>query len=112
MDPEEDTGSDEPLIHQPDLKDDDPRNGLMCFLNADRECGPECMAYTTMPAEAVHLDVQQKHCVLLVGVNRLGRHTGVMAKLINDAVTHNRKMVADSARQAPTPPDPLGSRRS
>lgn len=94
----------EPFIHSPDEIDDDPKNGLMCFLNDVRQCGPECMAFTTSPAESPMFNQQQKHCTLLVSMDRLGRHTGIAAKILSDMTAKQRTILADQARAQQKPP--------
>jgi hypothetical protein len=82
---------DQPMTH----------NGLMCFFNAERECGADCMAYTTEATESKQLSTQQKNCTVLVAVERLGRFMGNVS-------TDFHKMQADRVRQSqPSPPDPL-----
>lgn len=42
--------ADDEQVHHPDIKiDPDNRNGLMCWLNMDRHCGADCMAYANPP---------------------------------------------------------------
>lgn len=84
----------------PDQKPD-AADGLMCFLNADRVCGVDCMAYTTAPEQSP-LSVQQRHCVLIVGVERLARHVAVGAKLLNDM----QVAAKDRQRTEQRPPPP------
>jgi hypothetical protein len=91
-----------PYITPPEELDDDPdKNGLICFLNTDRQCGADCMAYTTIASESPYLNEQQKHCVLIVGAERLGRHSGGILSLL-------KKTDADSKRAAASPLDPRG----
>jgi hypothetical protein len=93
---------DTPFIDPPEQLDDDPeKNGLACFLNADRICGADCMAYTTIGSESKYLNDQQKHCVAIVGIERLGRYAGGILQLMKNTG-------ADSKRSTrTTPPDPL-----
>lgn len=113
MDPEENENEGPDFIHPPDKMEDDPRNGLVCFLNMDRPCGPDCMAYTTLPSEAPQLNHQQRNCVLLVSVERLGRHTGILAKLNKELIDQGKKARADKSRTEQTPPpSPFGGQRS
>lgn len=82
-----------------------PKTGLMCFLNSERECGADCMAYNTYPSESPYLDEQQKHCTFIVGVERVGRYAGGILKLIKDANS-------DSIREKnskPSTPTPTGA---
>lgn len=88
-------------IHPPDVMEDDPRNGLVCFLDGRRPCGPDCMAWTTAPSESRDLNDQQKHCTVIVSIDRLGRHSGVVAKTMVNAK-------ADAGRPSAQPPNPLG----
>lgn len=95
---------DTPFIDPPDQLDDDPeRNGLACFLNADRVCGADCMAYTTMPSESPYLNDQQKHCVVIVGAERLGRHTGGLLSFLRKG-----KQDAERDMAKHLVPDPKG----
>ena len=90
------------FIHPPNAKDDKLENGLMCFMNMDRECGPDCMAWTTKPSESRDLNNQQRNCVLIVSVERLGRHTGILAKLLMNTAADQQR------RQQRPPPNPMG----
>lgn len=90
-----------PYIEKPDVKDDDLRNGLMCFMDADRECGPDCMAYSTFASESPYLNQQQKNCSLIVGVERLGRYAGGIMKIIKDTKHDNERSKGNI-------PDPMG----
>jgi hypothetical protein len=94
----------------PEVKPDS--NGLFCFLNGERECGADCMAYLTEPnSESPHLGLQQKNCILLVSVERLGRSTAGIASLVNKAQQASAKEAADRMRQShPSPPDPRGTK--
>ena len=96
---------DDPYIDRPDvLNDDAERNGLVCFLNADRACGPDCMAYVTFPSESLLMSEQQKHCIVLVSTERLARFTGGI-------LSQMRKGQEDAQRGGTkSPPDPMGGR--
>lgn len=96
------TENDRPYIEPPDEKDDDPHNGLYCFINSDRECGAACMAYTTIGAESPSLNDQQKNCAVLVALERSGRFSGVLVKMIGNFLSDN------SRRNQPAPQKPLG----
>ena len=99
-----------PYIHSPDMIDDDVRNGLICFLDAKRQCGADCMAYTTdSSATGSDLNVQQGHCALVVGVHRTAKHLVIIANLLNEQRSADRKKDADMKRtMQPSPPNPLG----
>jgi hypothetical protein len=94
-----------PYIEPPDEKDDDTRNGLMCFIDGDRECGADCMAWVTFPSESPYLSEQGKNCAVLVGVERLGRYSGGIMKTLKNT----KEDTARDQQQAPS--DPMGSKR-
>ena len=81
-------------------------NGLYCFIDADRPCSPECMAYTSQQSESPTLGMQQKNCSLIVGVERLGRFAGGIVQLL-------KRAQSDAQREAGTkpPPSPMGGSR-
>jgi hypothetical protein len=78
------TESERPYIEQPSEKRDDLANGLICFIDPTRECGPDCMSFTTTPAESPGLNDQQKRCTILVSLERVGRYLGVFVKLFKE----------------------------
>jgi hypothetical protein len=51
------------LAHHPDMKDDTPASGLVCFLDKDRPCGADCMAFVLHPG--VRGGEQAARCLLL-----------------------------------------------
>lgn len=77
-----------PFIHRPDEIDDSLDNGLLCAFNADRQCGPDCMAFTTVAAESPTLGPQQKNCVLIVSAERVGRYLGGLVSLSKKKVAN------------------------
>lgn len=84
----------DPYVELPDEIDDDVSNGLMCFINMDRQCGHDCMAYTTQGSESPTLNDQQKNCVIVVGLERLGRYSGGLLKVVKNQIedeTRHRK---------------------
>ncbi len=108
MPPEEEQEG-EPFLHSPDILDDDPRNGLMCFLNGDRQCGPDCMGWLTISADVATLDEQPSHCLLIVSAERLSRHAVILTKVVADSAARGRAHEQDRKReQQPTPPSPRG----
>jgi hypothetical protein len=94
--------TDTPYVHPPEEKDDIPGNGLYCFLEQDRECNAECMAYITFTSESRVLNDQQKCCVFVVAADRIGMQLGFIAKIV--------KATADDMKRVGTksPPDPMG----
>jgi len=81
--PEQNGTEERPYIEPPD-EQELQLTDLMCFFNSERVCGAECMAYTTQEAEAKLLNEQQKHCVVLVALERTGRHSGMAIKAVRD----------------------------
>lgn len=54
---------DHELAHHPNLKDDAPSSGLVCFLDKDRPCGADCMAFVLHPEAGE--GVQAARCLVL-----------------------------------------------
>lgn len=76
----------DPYIEEPDvLEDDAENNGLVCFMNMDRPCGADCMAYTGETSESKYLSSQQKDCIVLVSAERLGRYAGGILSIIKNS---------------------------
>ena len=82
--------------------------GLMCFLDRERECGSECMAFLGFGQEvdSNHLTQQQCRCVLISSAERAGRFAGLIAKVLYDDSVAAKKAHADEKRAAETPPTP------
>lgn len=98
------TEEDTPYIEPPAELDDDPRNGLACFIDGNRICGPDCMAFTTQGSESPVLNDQQKHCVAIVSIERLGRYAGGLFSFL-------KKADADAKRNSSSPIlDPKGNK--
>lgn len=97
------------FIDSPDELDDDPElNGLTCFLNSDRVCGPDCMSYSTFASESPMLNDEQKHCTLLVAAERLGRYSGIIIKTLRN----EQQDRARSSEESPVKPSgPLAGGR-
>lgn len=63
------------------MSDEEKGNGLFCFLDQGRPCGPECMAYLTHPPSGPDFQGQQfANCLLLVNAHRTGKHLVVLAR--------------------------------
>jgi hypothetical protein len=105
---EGDAGS--PFIYSPNVLDDDHEvNGLTCFMDQMRQCGPDCMAYSTFPAESSALSDQQEHCLLLGNAERVGKHLIIIAKIMSDEKARGRKESADKQRRDQAAPiSPMG----
>jgi len=96
----------------PEIKADNVQNGLMCFLDASRECGAECMAFITEPVEAPNiLGPQQRNCILIVSAERVGRYMSGLVQLVKKGQEKTDKEAADRKRtQVAPPPDPRGNK--
>jgi hypothetical protein len=57
--------------------------GLYCFLDRQRECGPDCMAFLPEPSadKAQTLSLQQRSCTIIVSTERVGRFMGGLVQL-------------------------------
>lgn len=74
-------------------------NGLCCFLNAERFCGPDCMAYAAPPAGTDYQEQQWAQCKVLVSLHQGGKHLVVLAQAATNAA-------AERKRTQPPPPAP------
>lgn len=107
--------TEEELAFQPEQVDAAVGVGsLYCFLNADRVCTADCMAYSTAPrvAASSELNAEQSHCVLLASAERVGRNVTVVASLLADKERKSAARVADERRQSELlqgPRSPLGA---
>lgn len=55
-------------------------SGLTCFLSENRPCGADCMAYLNpVPAGKDFQGQQFAHCLLLVNIQRVGKHAVIIA---------------------------------
>lgn len=108
MDPEE--GEGEGFVHRPNMLDDDERNGLMCFMEGSRQCGADCMAFLGFGNEVAvpGLSVQQSQCSLLVNVERIGKHSVIIASLLSKKIKDEKNAEIDRKREAQFQPGPMG----
>ena len=105
---------DDVFIHSPDQMDDDNKNGLICWMNMNRPCGADCMAYLSSPPEGKDYIGQWAHCQFLVDSHRLSKHVAILAQ---SAVKKDREVIKskqDERRHALNPahliPKPLGGK--
>lgn len=83
-----------------------PQPMVFCFINFERVCGPDCIAFTSKPADSTHLDPQQRHCLVLISGERLARHAAIGVKIVGDMMTFMKQSDADTKRTAQKPPTP------
>lgn len=94
------------------MGDDRRPDELMCFMNMERICGPDCVSFRTIPDENVQLDSNQQHCILLSSVERAGRSLNIIAGLINNVDKRMRRNEEDAQRGAAhIQQSPLGGAR-
>jgi len=58
--------------------------GLACFLDQERLCGPDCMAFLPegeRPTDGEYTGRQWSGCLLLVNAHRSGKHLTILASL-------------------------------
>ena len=92
------------------------KDKVFCFLDQARFCGPDCIAYKTIPdALGVNpspLDSAQMNCVLICSAERVGIYAGMLASSANNALKQQAVRDADAKRGGPpSPPNPLGGTR-
>ncbi len=80
---------------------------LQCFLNADRACGPDCMAHTLRVPEGEDYngESQWAHCTVLVSAHRIGKHAVILANIVDGVAKRWKAVTADNMRSSqPQPP--------
>lgn len=81
------------------------KNGLICFLDHDRPCGADCMAFGEPPEGVDYQGKQWANCLLLTSAHRGSKHLVVLASIGSDLVKKARTEQADRLRaQQPPPP--------
>ena len=79
------------MPNEADIKPDE----LFCFLNRERVCGADCMAYTTFaPNHADYNGQQWPHCSLLLNLHRTGKHLVVIAECISKLMKTDHRQAA------------------
>jgi len=75
-----------------------PGTGLYCFLNGERSCGPDCMAYMAVPLDGPDYATpdgirhQWTGCMLLVHTHKLSKHLVLLANMARAADAKNQPM--------------------
>lgn len=73
-----------------------PGTGLYCFLNGERECGPDCMAYQGVAIEGPDYTTpdgrrhQWAACMLLIHSHKVSKHLVLIANLARSADFKNQ----------------------
>ncbi len=78
---------------------------LYCFLNAQRVCGADCMAFVTYPRESTKSELQglQPHCAFINNADRVGRNVVIMASSLVERQKQQKLAQIDAQREANTP---------
>jgi hypothetical protein len=86
------------LVAEEEMRPD--TTGLYCFLNDERVCGAECMAFITFPKQSDNSELgkQQAHCALLNNADRLGRNVVIAVSMLARAEKKKRSAEADQKR--------------
>lgn len=82
-----------------------PQNsGLACFMNQDRICGADCMAFLPqVPEGDTYKGEQWAHCHLLVNADRAGRHLIILASVGSRIASVQVKASAEAVRSQKPP---------
>jgi hypothetical protein len=81
------------LLEQPEMEEDKRESGLYCFINADRRCGADCMAFLNPPPQDQDYQGQQwACCMLLVNAHRVGKHLVILASDLHKVAEKVRTM--------------------
>ena len=76
-------------VYHPNMKE---KTGLFCFMDKDRACGTDCMAFQTMPmAKGPDYDERQwAHCTVLVSLHQGSKHMVAVANTLLQIGRHQR----------------------
>lgn len=81
-----------------------PPDKLICYRDAHRVCGPDCMAFITPPQGPDYIGQQWARCMLLVNTHRTGKHLVILADAVSQQTKKAAVALADAARSAQPPP--------
>lgn len=90
-----------------------PSDKLYCFMDHNRFCTADCMAYAVVPLPHLkELHESNEHCLLIPSIVRGGFALYTLAAIADVALKLLKVVKADAARGAPpAPPDPMGRPR-
>lgn len=80
------------------------KNGLMCFKDADRPCGADCMAFADAPEGPDFQGRQWANCMVLVNAHRTAKHLVILASFGGQLVQKAKTEQADRIRANQPPP--------
>lgn len=78
--------------------------GLICFLNLERSCGPDCMSFIEAPEGEDYRGKQWANCLLLVNIHRGGKHLAVLASQGSELLKQQKVRAADQQRTGQSNP--------
>lgn len=80
--------SDKDQVYHPNMTEKIAGNGLQCFLNMDRPCGPDCMAYVNPPiVKGPDYDGKQwANCLLLTSSQQISKHIVAIANILKPKI--------------------------
>ena len=94
-----------PFLVLPDKLEHPPMNNLICFLDKDRGCGPDCMGYTiNTPGD--HYNEPWCHCTVLMSMFRISKHVVILAQHGAESLEMMRTTEADTVRAGNAPAVP------
>lgn len=84
-----------PALEEPEEQID---RGGMCFLNNERYCAADCLAYAPAPIQLEGLTLDQSNCLLLVSAHRLAKMSAIFVQMKKEEHDMARKLQADLRR--------------
>ena len=78
----------EEYMESPDVADND--EVVYCFIDYQRPCSADCVAYTTFPRDNKHLEATQRHCVVIQTAELGARSLNILAGIANQALKENK----------------------
>lgn len=90
-----------PPLHHPNMRDDTNKEGMHCFLNSERVCGADCMAFVAPIEKPDHSDFIGKEwaqCHLLINAHRVGKHVAILAVTADSLLKKVKTYFADKER--------------
>jgi hypothetical protein len=90
-----------PYIESPETMEiPEEKSGLLCFINPDRVCDSDCMAFLVACPEGRDYEGQQwSKCMLLVNAHKVGKHAVAIAGQGDGLLKHLRVKRADEIRE-------------
>ena len=94
-----------PYIQPADKAELPPMNELVCFLDKERGCGPDCMAFS-INTPGPDYNEPWGHCLYLASLFRISKHAVIMAQHSEISVRMMHAATADSVRASNAPQVP------